>query len=108
MKSHYYYKDKKYFLAIQDYKNGNSSSVQAICNMMIQKQTPKFDEDVNQFIYEVQKSTTCLAVFSHLPLIQPHQPRHTGCFIGFPDRHAIGLHDSAVVGLVGFENLIFP
>ena len=58
------------------------------------------------FIYEVQKSTTCLAVFSHLLL--PHQPRYAGCFIGFPDRHAIGLHDGAVVGLVGFENLIFP
>ncbi len=57
------------------------------------------------FIYEVQKSTTCLAVFSHLPLIQPHQPRYTGRFIGFADRHATGFHDDAIIGLVGFEVL---
>ena len=55
------------------------------------------------FIYEVQKSTTCLAVFSHL--LQPHKPHYAGSFIGFTDWHATGFHDDAIIGLVGFEVL---
>ena len=38
-------------------------------------------------------------------LIHPHEPGHAGGLVGFLDRHAIGLHDGLVVGLVSFAQL---
>ena len=49
-----YYKDKKYFLAIQDYRNGNNTSVISILKMLAKKNLTKFDDDINGFITEVQ------------------------------------------------------
>lgn len=49
-----YYKDKKYFLAIQDYKKGNRDSAIAILKMLAKKKFVKFEEDINGFITEIQ------------------------------------------------------
>lgn len=49
-----YYNDKKYFLAIQDYRKGNNTSVISILKMLAKKNLTKFDNDINGFITEVQ------------------------------------------------------
>ena len=42
-----YYKDKKYFLAIQDYKRGNNTNVISILKMLAKKNLTKFDDDLS-------------------------------------------------------------
>lgn len=49
-----YYKDKKYFIAVQEYKKGNDSCVVSELKMLSKKKKVKFDDDINQFITEIQ------------------------------------------------------
>lgn len=49
-----YYKDKKYYLAIKDYRNGDNASVISILKMLSKKDYLKYEEDINVFLTEVQ------------------------------------------------------
>lgn len=49
----HFYNNKKYYYAIRDYQKGDNSQALALLNYL-RAEAPKFDEDINSFITEIQ------------------------------------------------------